>query len=89
MRASSYDAAVCHLAKHTPHVVCIDVGLPAESGHSEDMAFARAVAALRASRIDRVSREPSPTVPSAEIGASTAARRAPAHTCIRARPIVN
>jgi two-component system, OmpR family, alkaline phosphatase synthesis response regulator PhoP len=33
LSALHYDAAVCHLATHRPHLVCVDVGLPAKSGY--------------------------------------------------------
>jgi CheY-like chemotaxis protein len=33
LSAYHYDAAICHLALHKPHVVCIDVGLPSKSGY--------------------------------------------------------
>jgi DNA-binding response OmpR family regulator len=33
LSALHYDAAVLHLANRKPHVVCVDVGLPAKSGY--------------------------------------------------------
>jgi DNA-binding response OmpR family regulator len=33
LSALHYDAAICHLAKRKPHVICLDVGLPAKSGY--------------------------------------------------------
>jgi len=33
LSALHYDAAICHLATHRPHVVCVDVGLPDKSGY--------------------------------------------------------
>jgi DNA-binding response OmpR family regulator len=33
LSASHFDAAVAHLAMCIPHVICIDIGLPAKSGY--------------------------------------------------------
>jgi DNA-binding response OmpR family regulator len=33
LRAFDYDTAVRHLTTHRPHVACVDLGLPSESGY--------------------------------------------------------
>jgi DNA-binding response OmpR family regulator len=33
LRALDFDAAVGHLSKHTPHVACVDLSLPTQSGY--------------------------------------------------------